>query len=764
MSFALARRDTASWVAHAGQAPAQAIAPGVRAGAERATGRDLGGARLHVGGPADAAARAFGAPAFTVGRDVHVDSAHHAPGTPAGDRLVAHELAHVAQQGAGSDDARPGSRSLDVAPADDAAEREADVVAGGGRLAGGVRPTAPAVQRAPTVGHKYTQGIEFDAAFLAKADKISYWVTRLREVYAASGPPRFDTDHEERDAVLAVAWAEHEKRASLAGSGSRVVTIPARGAGTKALAYRLDFAPPAKAGGQPRLDVVFLAEGAAAVAVTPATPKTAPTWPSTWQEGRFPGTGGLNYYAKAHPAETDQLMAFVAATPAGAFDQLVTTRTPGRGTTSTHASTFHVSGTKARDGSVSGLTVMLEAEEAPQTDALPKDYARRTIADLRLEALQKDPSDPLGRITYVGTVPPDEVRGVHYAIWSYFETKVRDAEVDALVPRDDGKTYALYTLRILPKTNDVEVTRLGLENASDATTLDPAKKQLDVRRIRGFDPKLLGDVGKLKTWLATRYPKLSPTGTKSADVVADANATLNAQAGTVGWFKQQYNVDVFDAKTAVTQMQKEFGWWLEQTRGMKPFVPTDLERIEWSLEAVSDAELAAVRGIALARQDVMIDKISTPLGKSGTQKTVSFKPDPTAGAVTVPGSARNAIVVFDRLTAVDRAVFTGYAPAKGDPVVVPNSVTAFTHEVGHLVGWTTGGATQAVRDAFAARFANAGAALKTDPITAYAQKSNEEYFAEAFAQYHQDPAWMQANLPKMYAWFETLARTGKAPP
>lgn len=61
--------------------------------------RDFRGVRIHTGAQADRAARSINALAFAAGRDVIFRSGHYAPGHPAGRRLLAHELAHVVQQG-----------------------------------------------------------------------------------------------------------------------------------------------------------------------------------------------------------------------------------------------------------------------------------------------------------------------------------------------------------------------------------------------------------------------------------------------------------------------------------------------------------------------------------------------------------------------------------------------------------------------------------------------------------------------------------------
>lgn len=62
-------------------------------------GHDFSGVRVHTGTLADASARAVGARAYTVGADVVFAEGQHRPGSAEGDRLLAHELAHVAQQG-----------------------------------------------------------------------------------------------------------------------------------------------------------------------------------------------------------------------------------------------------------------------------------------------------------------------------------------------------------------------------------------------------------------------------------------------------------------------------------------------------------------------------------------------------------------------------------------------------------------------------------------------------------------------------------------
>ncbi len=72
----------------------------LRAALEPRFGADLGGVRVHTGTRADQLSNALNASAFTTGRDVFFRHGTYAPGSPAGQQLLAHELAHVVQQGA----------------------------------------------------------------------------------------------------------------------------------------------------------------------------------------------------------------------------------------------------------------------------------------------------------------------------------------------------------------------------------------------------------------------------------------------------------------------------------------------------------------------------------------------------------------------------------------------------------------------------------------------------------------------------------------
>ncbi|HSI79030.1 MAG TPA: DUF4157 domain-containing protein [Solirubrobacterales bacterium] len=74
------------------------LADGVRASAEEALGESLADVRVHTDGTADALARSVAARAFTTGSDIYFARGEYKPASSDGERLIAHELAHVVQQ------------------------------------------------------------------------------------------------------------------------------------------------------------------------------------------------------------------------------------------------------------------------------------------------------------------------------------------------------------------------------------------------------------------------------------------------------------------------------------------------------------------------------------------------------------------------------------------------------------------------------------------------------------------------------------------
>jgi hypothetical protein len=92
-----------SAVAAALAGPGRMIEPTVRARLESGFGRDFSDVRVHDGSAAWRASAALGASAWTLGSDIAFAQGAYRPGTREGDRLIAHELAHVVQSdGAGT--------------------------------------------------------------------------------------------------------------------------------------------------------------------------------------------------------------------------------------------------------------------------------------------------------------------------------------------------------------------------------------------------------------------------------------------------------------------------------------------------------------------------------------------------------------------------------------------------------------------------------------------------------------------------------------
>jgi hypothetical protein len=78
--------------------PGHPLDPVTRSGFERQFARDLSGVRVHTSDRAASSARDIHARAYTLGHDVVFARGRFAPSNPAGRGLLAHELAHVAEQ------------------------------------------------------------------------------------------------------------------------------------------------------------------------------------------------------------------------------------------------------------------------------------------------------------------------------------------------------------------------------------------------------------------------------------------------------------------------------------------------------------------------------------------------------------------------------------------------------------------------------------------------------------------------------------------
>jgi hypothetical protein len=98
---------------------------GARSRMEAAFGHDFSGVRIHTDSRAASLSSNLNARAFTIGSDVAFGSGEYNPSTPAGDALLAHELAHVVQQGGGNG-ARPAAMAKSANQTAQSSQLEAD--------------------------------------------------------------------------------------------------------------------------------------------------------------------------------------------------------------------------------------------------------------------------------------------------------------------------------------------------------------------------------------------------------------------------------------------------------------------------------------------------------------------------------------------------------------------------------------------------------------------------------------------------------------
>jgi hypothetical protein len=132
------------------QSPGQPLDSATRAFVEPRFGKDFSRVRVHTGAKAGEAARMVDAQAYTVGADIVFSGGSYAPESHQGSRLLAHELAHVVQQGcAGVLSPPPRGRWLEATAA---AAGSARALASGGPLVKIAAFSAPSLARQPLSG------------------------------------------------------------------------------------------------------------------------------------------------------------------------------------------------------------------------------------------------------------------------------------------------------------------------------------------------------------------------------------------------------------------------------------------------------------------------------------------------------------------------------------------------------------------------------------------------------------------------------------
>ena len=109
------------------QSPGQPLDTTTHAFMSQRFSHDFGHVRIHADARAAESAREVNAQAYTVGSHVAFAPSEYAPGTRKGQRLLAHELAHVVQQRTAAASAPPDK--LSIGKIGDAAEQQADQAA-----------------------------------------------------------------------------------------------------------------------------------------------------------------------------------------------------------------------------------------------------------------------------------------------------------------------------------------------------------------------------------------------------------------------------------------------------------------------------------------------------------------------------------------------------------------------------------------------------------------------------------------------------------
>lgn len=146
-------------------------------------GRDFSRVRVHTDAKADDSAKAVNAKAYTVGQNLVFQDGQFTPGSSGGKQLLAHELAHVAQQSGSTAQSTSGLR---VDAAGSPAERQADAASEAALRGSGPANIAAAptmISRTPDEPAKKFPDLKIDPDVLfAPAPREPYTITKKEPV------------------------------------------------------------------------------------------------------------------------------------------------------------------------------------------------------------------------------------------------------------------------------------------------------------------------------------------------------------------------------------------------------------------------------------------------------------------------------------------------------------------------------------------------------------------------------------------------------
>src|SRR5438067_2055346 len=225
-----------------------------RARMEASFATSLSDVSIHSDGVASGVAQRYNARALTLGEDIFFAAGSYAPGTPSGDHLIAHEIAHVLQQ------RRGGGVAASPAPgtgAETEAGAAAEAVAGGGSIHIG-QATAPGIARQITtedimelsddqIESEHRLAVEWlskHTASDAEYARTAAYVERLEEVIRSRNPSRIARGKRRQELVEQAVHPSLKRTVGLAVLGLNPTEVAIGTAFVEGLEEAIDDQPP----------------------------------------------------------------------------------------------------------------------------------------------------------------------------------------------------------------------------------------------------------------------------------------------------------------------------------------------------------------------------------------------------------------------------------------------------------------------------------------------------------------------------------------
>jgi hypothetical protein len=401
--------------------------------------------------------------------------------------------------------------------------------------------------------------------------------------------------------------------------------------------------------------------------------------------------------------------------------------------------TFHLDRTFSSSAEGAPLLEYLGAVNVTPLTA-PVGYDQKDMGDFVLE---RESGQTVGAVKGMDSFSRLEQVAVKTAISSYVQSGTDNAEADVVLPAGPGGEPRLYTLRFLSRSADVTVERLG--SAKDL--LPPEGPGSEVRDIPGFPVK--AGRSEVLDWLRKRYPALPVKGSTVAQIVANADRTIDERSGTPGWFKANYDIAVLDAHAADRRLAQVHDRPTHKRDDLKTFTGAELRALEAVLQRIGPRALALLRGTALVRQ--RSSEEASPFGDMTSRVQIAghtFTRPLPSGAGEQTQRVQATVVIYDAAHTPHRFV-GGYAP-EGVLRVYPAVAAVIAHELAHVISRRA-----PIQQQFEELIESVGAT----PFTRYAASNPQtEFFPEALAIYLLDPAWINTNYPELYARVQAYAR------